>query len=261
MADTGYRETDEKLQIRILAHKKYANFELEEWLRNWLGEASGQRLLEIGCGNANFFPTYAQVLGERGIVLGMDLNPELLYKAREQTNALPTPSVLFPWNFDHHPWPLLAEEVDILIAPYSAYYTKDILTWVEDALRVIRVNGRLLILGPARNNAQELYELNELLSGIRSVPETDEATMKLEAGFLPELRSRLGDNITFKILDRQIVFPSPDEFARYYQATMLYDRTCLKLGRTIPFKSILAATQQTDLRLNKQVICIEGRKN
>lgn len=260
MDQIGYRETEDKLHIRIKAHTQFASFKLDDWLFDWLGHACGQRLLEIGCGDGNFFSIYARALGEGGMIIGLDLCKDLLRKARQHSRALPTPAVFLPWNFDDHPWPLLDEEVDILIAPYSAYYSKDVPAWVEDALRVTRSGGRLLILGPTRNNAEELYWLNEYVYGIRTVAEIDETTIKLEASFLPELRERLGGNVRWTILDRQIIFPSAIEFARYYQATMLFDRTCQQLGRTITFEEVLAAAQKTNLRLNKQIICIEGRK-
>jgi ubiquinone/menaquinone biosynthesis C-methylase UbiE len=139
-----------------------------------------------------------------------------------------------------HPWPILDSDVDILIAPFSAYYTKDVPRWVDEALRVTKPGGILLLLGPTQHNACELYELNEAVSSIKSVAETDETTAKIEAEFLPEMRSRLGQNVKSTILDRMIVFPSPEEFSRYYTATMLYDRTIQNLGRPIPMDVIVA---------------------
>jgi ubiquinone/menaquinone biosynthesis C-methylase UbiE len=260
MSGTAYQETERNLQTRIRAHKEYANFTLEDWLQDWLGDVSGQRLLEVGCGDGNFFATYAQALGPGGMILGLDLGPDLLYKAREKARALPTPVLVFPWNYDHHPWPFLDEEMDIIIAPFSAYYTRDVSAWVEEALRVASRRSRLLLLGPTQDNARELYEFNEHLTGIKTVPETDSTTGKLEEYILPELRHRLGGGVARTILDRQLIFPSVAEFARYYQATLLYDRTCRALGRTIPFEEVMAAASQTNLRLSKQIICITALK-
>jgi ubiquinone/menaquinone biosynthesis C-methylase UbiE len=260
MCGLNYTETEEKLKIRIHAHTAYANFKLEDWLLNYLGNAEGSQLLEIGCGDGNFFKTYAEVLGKNGFIIGFDINEDLLKKAREIGRQLTTPTFVFLWDFDNHPYPILDNQVDILIASFSAYYTKDTPKWVEDSLRVVKEGGRLLLLGPTKDNARELYELNELVSGIKSVPETDETSRKLEEVFLPELHKRLGDQVKKMILDRQIVFPSPEEFTRYYFATWLYEITKEKIKRPIEFESVLKAARGFSLKLSKRIICIEAYK-
>ena len=260
MRKLSYLETEEKLNIRIHAHTAYANFKLEDWLVGWLGKSSGCRLLEIGCGDGNFFPTYSQVLGNNGLIIGFDINQTLLQKAREIAKRLNTPTNVFPWNFDKHPYPLLDEEVDILIAPFSAYYTNNVSKWIEDSLRVIKKDGRLLLLGPTKDNAQELYALNEMVTGINSVPETNETSSKLEETFLPELQKRLSYQVKKTILDRQIIFPSPEEFTLYYFATWLYEKTKEKIEKPIEFESVLKAAQSTTLKLNKRIVCIEAHK-
>ena len=253
-------ETEAKLKIRIHAHTAYANFKLEDWLAGWLKGSNGRRLLEIGCGDGNFFPTYAQFIGPKGLIIGFDASLERLREAREMATSLATPALVFSWNFDDHPYPLLDQEVDILIAPYSAYYTKDVAAWVEDSLRVIKKDGRLLLLGPVKDNARELYELNELATGVKSVPETDEASTKLKQEFLPELTRRLGEKVEKTTLDRQVIFPSAEEYAKYYFATWLYEITQEKIEKPIEFEAVVEAAGSTSLSLSKRIICIEATK-
>ena len=261
MSKLQYTETEEKLNIRIRAHTAYANFTLDDWLSGWLGKSEGCRLLEIGCGNGNFFPAYAQTLGKSGLIIGFDKDRDLLQKARAPAQRLDTPIIVFPWDFDSHPYPLLDEDVDILIAAFSAYYTSDVPAWVEDSLRVAREGGRLLLLGPTKDNARELYQLNEMVTGIKSVSETDETSTKLEESFVPELRQRLGSTVKTTILDRIITFPSPEEYARYYFATWLYEKTQERLADAVEFESVLKTAQKTSLKLSKRVVCIEAVKS
>lgn len=259
--DWNYIETQEKLDIRIRAHTKYANFQLEDWILNWIGNAKGCRLFELGCGDGNFFPTYAQAIGTKGLIIGFDINQDLLIKAREIASPLKTTTILLHWDFDNHPYPLLDEEVDILIAPFSAYYTKEVTKWINDGLRVLKTGGRFLLFGPTKDNAKELYELNEVVTGIKSVPETNETSTKLEIAFLPELQKRLGnEQVNRTILDRKIIFPSPEDFARYYFATWLHERTREKIGKCIEFEAVARAAKRTTMTLSKRIICIEACK-
>ena len=260
MGVSGYQETEEKLKIRIHAHTAYANFQLEDWLSEWLSNADGCRLLEMGCGDGNFFPTYAQVLGERGFIIGCDIDHHLLRKAREVSRELATSAIIVPWNFDIHPYPFLDEEVDVLTAPFCAYYTRNVSGWVEDSVRVVKKGGKLLLLGPTKDNAQELYELNEMVTGIKSVPETDETSTKLEEIFWPELVKRSECEVKKTILDRQIIFPSAEDFVRYYFATWLYEKTKETVPEPIEFDHVIDAARSTSLRLNKQIVCIEASK-
>ncbi|MHC4215474.1 MAG: class I SAM-dependent methyltransferase, partial [Planctomycetota bacterium] len=198
--------------------------------------------------------------GKNGLIIGLDINHDLLKKARRVGSKLITPAIVLPWDFNQHPYPLLDNEADILTAPFSAYYTEDTISWVEDTHRVVKSGGRLILLGPTKNNAQELYDLNKAVTGIGSVQETDETSTKLEESFLPELQKRLGNQVKKTILDRQIVFPSPEEFALYYFATWLYERTQEKVEETIEFESVVRALKERPLKLNKEVICIEALK-
>ncbi len=260
LSEPSYTETADKLKIRIRAHTAYANFTLDDWLSDWLGEANGRRLLEVGCGSGNFFGTYAQALGRDGLIVGLDISLDLLKRARALAESLSTPTLLLHWDFDVHPYPLLDEDVDILIAPFSAYYSSDVSGWIEDCLRLLKDEGRLLLLGPTEDNAQELYQLNEAVTGIGSVRETDETSRKLEEFFLPALHERLGDKVQTTILDRQITFPSPEEFARYYLATWLYEKTQERVTSPVQFESVVKAAQKTPLILNKKIVCIEAHK-
>ncbi len=96
---------------------------------------------------------------------------------------------------------------------------------------------------------------------MRSFPEIDESSAKLEAEFLPQLSKQRGLNVKKSILGRTIVFPSAEEFARYYLSTWVFERTLAQLRRPIDAKSVVRAAQRTTLRLNKEVICIEADKS
>ena len=256
----GYVETESKLRIRIRAHKEFANLDLEGWIARWLGPAEGKRLLELGCGDGNFFSTYAQALGPAGQIIGFDVSPELLNLARRRGMEVPTPVLVMKWNFDHHPFPLLDQEVDFVVAPYSAYYTTNVNSWIEEAFRLLKGSGRILLLGPTVDNAKELYDLNELVSGVRSIEEIDKAGSRLEREFLPALKAHAGCEVRSSLLDRRIEFPSPEEFAGYYFATWLFEKTQQQVGKKIELEAVIAGARKVGLSLNKQITCIEVLK-
>ncbi len=262
MGTQFYLETGEKLNIRIRAHTLYATNNIEDYLLRTIEGCEGCRLLEIGCGNGNFFPTYSLALRETGLIIGFDVNTDLLVQARRTATNLGTPAVLIPWDFDVHPYPLLDEELDLVIAPFSAYYSRDVPSWIDDTLRIIKTGGRLLLLGPTRENARELHDLNAELYGVRSMPELDEASEKLHTCFLPYLRNECGNTtVGTHTINRQIEFPSAKEFADYYLATWLFEKTRDRMGKQVTFQDVIESIESLGtLTLSKQVICIEARK-
>lgn len=257
-----YLESDEKLKIRIRAHTLYATNNIEDYLLRMIGSCEGCRLLEIGCGNGNFFPTYSLALRERGLIIGFDVNTDLLVQARRTATNLSTRTVLIPWDFDAHPYPLLDKELDLVIAPFSAYYSKDVPSWIDDTLRIIKTGGRLLLLGPTRENAKELYDLNAELYGVRSMPELDEASKKLHTCFLPYLWNECRNTtVETHIINRKIEFPNAKEFADYYLATWLFEKTRDRTDKQVTLQNVIDSIEALGtLTLSKQVICIEAKK-
>lgn len=255
-----YRETSEKLQIRIQAHTQFTNRKLEDWFLEQLSTAHGRRLLEIGCGDGNYFPTYSHALGKQGQITGFDMSPELIRKAAMRAAACETPIRVIEWNFDKHPYPFADGEMDYVVAPFSAYYTKDVPAWVADGLRVLTHGGQMLLLGPTRDNSRELYELNKLVTGVSHVPETDDTSNKMESAFLPALMAYSELQMNQIIIEREIVFPTATDFARYYFATGLYETTTEKTGRHVNLAQVVEAVQQVGLRLNKKIICLKASK-
>jgi ubiquinone/menaquinone biosynthesis C-methylase UbiE len=256
-----YLETSEKLSVRIQAHTQFTNLQLEDWFAAELRGAAGKHLLEIGCGDGNFFPTYSNVLGPQGEIVGLDVNADLIERARKTGQALGTPTTVQTWDFDHHPFPVEPASMDFVLAPFSAYYTKDATAWIDDALRVLAPGGRLILLGPTKENAEELYQLNELVTGIASVAETDTVSGRLEAEFLPILQGHPELQVESLIIERDIEFPTSDAFARYYFATWLNEKTQQRTGRAPGFEEVVHAVDRIGRRLNKKVACIKASKS
>jgi SAM-dependent methyltransferase len=65
------------------------------------GIAGGMRVLDIGCGSGDVSFMLAQLVGEAGLVVGVDRDPRPLVAARERAQALGFPNVRFiEGNFD-----------------------------------------------------------------------------------------------------------------------------------------------------------------
>jgi SAM-dependent methyltransferase len=252
-----YAETDKRLAVRIRAHTHFANFQLEDWLADRLRLSAGSRVVDIACGDGNFFPVYAARIGGGGLIVGTDLSDSLLAAARRRLGGLAPRGLILKWNFDNA-YPFLDGEFDCTLCLFAAYYARDARAWVDEAVRVTWPGGQILLIGPADDNAAELYDLNDAVTGTRTVRETDFTTGRLEREFVPALRARLDGEVHCEILDRKIVFPSPREFADYYLATWLYEKMAEGLGRQFDPEHIESRVRTCTL--SKRVVVVEARR-
>src|SRR5688572_18798894 len=78
--DLSYKEKLDKLQVRIRAHKEFANFDVGDWIAEFVARKPRQSIFDLGCGNGNHLGIYRKS-GAR--VVGLDREAKLIEEARE----------------------------------------------------------------------------------------------------------------------------------------------------------------------------------
>jgi SAM-dependent methyltransferase len=80
--DLSYKENLDKLQVRIRAHKEFANFDIGDWIAEYVGRAPRRAIFDLGCGNGNHLGIYLEGVGASGTVAGLDREARLIDEAR-----------------------------------------------------------------------------------------------------------------------------------------------------------------------------------
>jgi SAM-dependent methyltransferase len=251
----SYEEVKDHLAIRIRAHTEFANFQLEDWLLDNLEIPTAGVFLEIGCGDGNWFETWARALGPRGLLIGIDKNEELLARAKGRETACQT--MLLHMDFNDLS-SFLPETFDVAIAPYSIYYADDAHTTMAAIREILKPIARCYLLGPTDANAAELYELNQLIFGFKSDDPTQQRAGRIEAEFLPAAEGIFSEVTCYRV-PRLLTFPSIDDYLKYYQATLLFRESCQKAGRT-PTPEEIADSGWSELQLSKEIVVLEAQR-
>lgn len=225
--DLSYREQRDKLADRIRAHKEFANFDVADWIEAFLARRPRRQVLDLGCGDGNHFPLYLRHVGPQGGVTGLDREPRLLEQARA-AHAGAANLTLVPGSMDD-PLPFPDGEFDLAFSNFAIYNAREPLFTLRELRRVLAPGGELVLIGPTRNNARELYEYNARLTGTAIDEVTLVRTDRLRSEILPLALEVFGE-VSEDVLNSRLTFPSPDEFLRYFTATMLYEQIAEKMS-------------------------------
>ena len=110
-----------------------------------LGIATGETVLDLGCGPGADLASFADAVGPRGAVLGLDNDPLAVQQARERTGARATVDVC---HADVHATGLQDHSVDRVHTDRVLQHVTDPLGALSEARRVLRTTGRAVFAEP-----------------------------------------------------------------------------------------------------------------
>jgi SAM-dependent methyltransferase len=222
--DLSYKEKLDKLQIRIRAHKEFANFDVGDWIGEFVARKPRQAIFDLGCGNGNHLGIYLKS-GAR--VCGLDREAKLIEEARETYKAEKRLELLVGSMDDRLPFD--EGTFDLCFSNFAIYNASSPRSTLAELRRVLKPGGELVLIGPTRNNALELYEYNERLTGTAIDEITLIRTDRLRQEIEPIVKDVFG-NANEEVLKSRLDFPNADEFLLYFRSTMLYEEGAEKRG-------------------------------
>lgn len=253
----GYTEKQDNLKVRIQAHKKFSNFSLEGWLDERLPLGAGNSILDIGCGNGNLFPLYDKKLGLSGVIVGCDKSKELLFEAKKINTTASV--LLLSWDINH-PFPFMERSFNFVISTFAIYYVDNAAAAIQEIHRVLKPAGEVFLIGPTDANARELYEFNRMVFSLKEGRDNAviRRTNRLEKEFWPAVKDVFGSADEFQIPSK-LVFPNREEFIKYYLATLLFEESLKKSGKSVS-PDYLFSLDFASLEVSKEMIVIHGKK-
>jgi ubiquinone/menaquinone biosynthesis C-methylase UbiE len=254
--DISHQEKEGRLANRIRAHKLFANFDITSWISNFVGSRQWDSVLDVGCGDGNHLGIYLRNLTQSGTVVGIDRDVALLARAKSQY-ADAANLDLRVCSMDER-LPFADGVFDLVMSVFAIYNAKDPEATLSEIHRTMRPGAHLVLVGSTINNARELYDFNERLTGLRMDERMTRRVNRLADEFLPIVQ-KLFEGCRDERLDSHLTFPDQDEFLRYYRSTLLYEDTAEKMG--ISAAEMKASCPSTlPLRLSKEMLVITARK-
>lgn len=144
-------------------------------LLRWAGLREGERVLDLGCGTGFFTRAALQVVGDAGLVVGFDVNREMLRRFRVIENDGRIPLVL---NGERE-LPVRTNAVDFAILGFVLHEVDDPNRILREVRRMLRETGRLLVVEWVKQAEEHGPPQAHRLS------EAETKRMLLDEGFVP----------------------------------------------------------------------------
>jgi len=259
----SYKEVKGALNSRINAHAQYSNFNLHEWIKTNFLIKGDDKILDVGCGNGNYTRLFWDLVKPNGRIIGLDKNENLIQEAIDKYADLPGDQVQFHiHNYDDR---FLDDSAsfDWIFAIYSLYYTEDSLNLVEILKNKLRVGGRLVVIGPAPENAKDLADFSFELTGIKPNKEYIERIERIEKEFLPLFKNIFGETkVYYQAVDSVMQFPTAESYAEYYFSTLLWRESTEGQSQEkveeLMATAIRRLSESLPAKINKQMSCLIG---
>jgi ubiquinone/menaquinone biosynthesis C-methylase UbiE len=147
---------------------------------------SGETVVDLGSGGGFDCFLAAKQVGEAGKVIGVDMTPDMLSKARSNAEKIQAKNVEFRLGEIEH-LPVADNSADIIMSNCVINLSPDKLSVYRDAYRILKPGGRLAIsdivaLGPLPQEIQQnLALVSACVGGAATIDDTRE--MLAQVGF------------------------------------------------------------------------------
>jgi SAM-dependent methyltransferase len=212
------------LERRLEAHKRYSSADINAWIFQHLEVDVGMSVLELGCGSGHQTIPLANMVGERGSVLAVDVSGEALARLTESAEhgGLLQRIEILEADFSELDRMEHARTFERVLAAFSLYYAKDPRGLMQVIAEHLLEGGIFFFCGPARGNNFKMKQFHYDLLGIDAADRSDPVeTFMEETGI--HIAEAIFNDVERLHFTNPLVFDSPESLVRYWRAYNLFD--------------------------------------
>jgi ubiquinone/menaquinone biosynthesis C-methylase UbiE len=207
---------------RLNINERFSKRDLNGWIQSFVPINRGERVLDVCCGTGKQLLMYLGAVGPTGEVHGFDASAEALEHIRKSLPANTTNAVLHQGLMEDMAQLLFdwSGQFDWVTCTYGLYYSKDTETTLSVLKSLLKPRGRLAIVGPARLNNKNFYEV---VGSVSRIPDfvIYSSTVFMDETVMPICRA-LFKSIEMYEFQNEIVYPDIESVVSYWRSCGTY---------------------------------------
>lgn len=240
----------EALQTRLALNRQLGTGDFDGWVLGQLQPKQGEYILDIGCGTGKFTISCAQVVGNEGSVVGLDMSEESLAKLKVEFEAKALRVSTICARMEELAQYVTENIFDAAFCSYALYYSEKPEQTIYDICRCLKKDGRLLVVGPDRGNNQELLNLLEPITGI---PETSIYNQGFTYEVVIPVCKMLFRELRVEHFENPVTFPNAQLLLEYWQSGGYYHPEAEELVQ----KAVISYfSEYSEITLKKRAVSV-----
>jgi ubiquinone/menaquinone biosynthesis C-methylase UbiE len=165
---------------------------------------------------------YHEMVGDKGKVHGLDISENNLKRIRESIPQ--NGNILLHQGYMEdilHKLISLSGYFDWVTCTYGLYYSTWPFRTIEDFKKLLKPEGHLCIINPARDNNIEFYEM---VNSISEVPQSiiNTSTVWMDAFVIPFCINLFKEFDVYEF-NNEVTYPDPESLLSYWRSTTYYN--------------------------------------
>lgn len=215
-----YQETTSDLMKRINIHDQFGGKDIDKWMLELLQLKPGMKFLDVACGAGKQCISFYNQLDGKCEIIGGDVSPDLLEKAKQESAAKGYDIKYQPLDFNKR-FPFDDNQFDQLSCCFAIYYSEDIPFTIREMHRVLKPGGRLFTTGPMPENKQVFYDIIKQATS-KIIPPMP-GSSRYGSEILGAMRDTFS-KVDVNIFENPLTFKTAEPFLEYTRASLSEDR-------------------------------------
>lgn len=252
MNETNSKELDYRIYVN--EHYSSSKIDYDDWVLANMNLKNELKVLDLGCGTGKHLFKIAELIGDKGLVIGYDINEESLQKCRDKINDKNIKNIkLCCGDLVKIKENLSNYRFDRILSSFAIYYTTNEEKTFNDIFDVMNNNSELFICGSSKTSN------NEFISLIRKVTNEEFITWTnfIEDTAMNRMISLFG-NVKKTMFQNRIIIPNKETLYNYWKSTAKYKPS---LSGSIKKAILTEFSNKKEFAITKDIIGLKSIKH
>ncbi|HLD28267.1 MAG TPA: class I SAM-dependent methyltransferase [Patescibacteria group bacterium] len=215
--DSQKAQNSSSLDTRININNQYSKNNLNDWIFSLLSLKIDSNILDLCCGRGNQSFKFAEICNQ-GTVYTLDMSEGSLSEidSKEIKNIK-----TIQMNIDFlSNAPFKENYFDVIHCAYGLYYAKDATKIIAKAVKLLKQDGILIVVGPTDDNNRELFDFIDQLYPI------DKDIIFMSRDFMNSLVVPTAEKFFSKVnknyFNNEVTYPTVESLYSYFKSSTMF---------------------------------------